>query len=231
MNRIYEINDKYFNKIDSQDKAYFLGLLFADGCNGIYKSRNTKYRRLSIGLKLEDRYLLDLFKYYIKSNQKLILHNVYNKKYDKEYKVICLNIHNKNICEDLEKLGMTPRKSLTLEFPTSINDKELMWHFIRGYFDGDGCITINRYLENRYRGAITICGSLPFCEELKRIIISEIKVKCSIIKTGKIYTLNIHSNHGITSFMNKLYHNSGSELFMKRKYNKFCEFIEKTNRS
>ncbi len=43
------------------------------------------------------------------------------------------------MCNDLIGHGATIRKSLTLTFPTHLDEK-LIKHFLRGYFDGDGCI-------------------------------------------------------------------------------------------
>lgn len=45
--RKYDINQYYFDKIDCEEKAYFLGFLYADGCNHI---NNTK---ISMFLKEE----------------------------------------------------------------------------------------------------------------------------------------------------------------------------------
>ena len=56
-NRIYFCDDNYFEKIDSKDKAYFLGLLMADG----NKYKNT----VRIELQEKDKSILELFKKYI----------------------------------------------------------------------------------------------------------------------------------------------------------------------
>lgn len=61
----------------------------------------------------------------------------------KEYSRI--QISSKTLTADLLKLGCTPRKSLTLKFPNDgiFKSNDLIRHFIRGYFDGDGSVFIS----------------------------------------------------------------------------------------
>jgi hypothetical protein len=125
MKRINNFNDDYFETIDTEDKAYFLGLLFADG--NIYTARN----RVQITLANEDAYILQAFAIAIGYTGKMYIDR---EKYSK------LILPSKKMCEDLTKLGCTPNKSLTLQFPTKVSDK-LMHHFIRGCFDGDGHVS------------------------------------------------------------------------------------------
>ena len=58
-----------------------------------------------------------------------------------------MSIRNDRLYEDLRKFGLKRRKSLTLKFSTHIKDQHLS-HFIRGYFDGDGCIS--RYIDKTF---------------------------------------------------------------------------------
>jgi hypothetical protein len=125
MKRVNNFNDDYFETIDTEDKAYFLGLLFADG--NIYAARN----RVQLTLANEDAYILQAFATAIGYTGKMYIDR---EKYSK------LILPSKKMCEDLIKLGCTPNKSLTLQFPTEVSDK-LMHHFIRGCFDGDGSVS------------------------------------------------------------------------------------------
>lgn len=125
MKRVYNFNDDYFETIDTEDKAYFLGLLFADG--NVYTARN----RVQITLANEDIYILNAFANCIKYTGKLYIDR---EKYSK------LILPSSKMCTDLTKLGCTPNKSLTLQFPTEV-PSHLMHHFIRGCFDGDGHVS------------------------------------------------------------------------------------------
>lgn len=125
MIRVNNFNDDYFETIDTEDKAYFLGLLFADG--NVYTARY----RVQITLANEDAYILKAFANCIGYTGKMYIDR---EKYSK------LILPSKKMCADLTRLGCTPNKSLTLQFPTEVPE-ELMHHFIRGCFDGDGHVS------------------------------------------------------------------------------------------
>ena len=71
------------------------------------------------------------------------------------------NISNKHLWNSLNTLGCTPRKSLTLQFPdiNIFSSPELVKHFIRGYFDGDGCLS---YYKDSLKPAISLLGTPEF---------------------------------------------------------------------
>jgi DNA-binding transcriptional regulator WhiA len=118
------INSFIFNKIDTEEKAYWLGFIFADG----YVSSETKFE-LSLGLK--DLEHLEKFKTFLNYKGKIYI----------DYKVgrCRLMFQDSQIVKDLKIIGCINNKSLVLEFP--ILDEILQNHFIRGYFDGDGYIS------------------------------------------------------------------------------------------
>lgn len=129
----YEIDDTFFEKVDNEEKAYWLGWMYADGC--VYENKKGCYFHLTLHNK--DKYILENFKKSLKTNRPI--HHQSKKNHDG------LFVWNKKMYNDLVRLGCTRRKSLTLEFPKNdIVPKHLIRHFIRGYFDGDGCATFNR---------------------------------------------------------------------------------------
>jgi len=148
-------NQDYFKVIDTEDKAYFLGLLYADG--NVYMKRN----RVQITLANEDSYMLDKFSEVTESTAKL-----YNDR-GKYSKVI---LESKILCEDIIKLGCFPNKSLTLQFPTEEQvPNHLLHHFIRGYFDGDGHVSLHKKLVNPYY-YINLTSSEEFIVKLKDVL-------------------------------------------------------------
>jgi DNA-binding transcriptional regulator WhiA len=118
------INSSIFDVIDNEDKAYWLGFLYADG----YVSDKN---HVELTLKLSDEKHIQKFKEFLSFEGKI---------YKDKYRVrICFK--DINIGQKLKMLGCTPRKSLTLTFPNSNQvPSNLINHFIRGYFDGDGSI-------------------------------------------------------------------------------------------
>lgn len=204
----FTINDKYFNRIDSEDKAYFLGFLFADGCN----FKDKKGTAVMLKLHKEDKYILDVFCKYIETNKPLTKIESANQ--------YMLRINNKNISYSLEKLGMVPRKSLVLKFP-EINEK-LLWHFIRGYFDGDGYIGIFKRSDHGTKGLkISLCGSEIFCNELKKIFDEKLHIKSYVRFHGGIYNIDIKSNLSSKKFLEKIYDKSKKDLRLVRKFELF----------
>lgn len=119
-----------FRSIDTEEKAYWLGFIAADGCVSYDPSR--AHYNLEIGLAVKDREHLEKAKKFFKHTKEIT--------YRESTNSCRLTMCNKEMCEDLIKLGITPRKSLTLKFPESL-DPPLIRHFIRGYFDGDGSIS------------------------------------------------------------------------------------------
>lgn len=128
-----KIDDEgYFDNIDSEEKAYFLGWIMADGNVSIY---NNQYS-LKIHVSLKDKDIVDKFLKSIKSANKTKI------KYGDHpsYYVSLTSIH---MCKALIGYGVCPRKSGFEKFPENI-PINLYNHFIRGVFDGDGITDISR---------------------------------------------------------------------------------------
>ena len=142
LNNIYNVNHQYFKEINSKDKAYWLGWLAADGC--VYCRKSTTYMiKLCLGIK--DKEILKLF------NQSLN----YNKPVAITPKTATVEIISKEMFNDLSKYNIIPRKSGVYRMPKIRQD--LMHHFIRGYFDGDG--SISKSIKETPSGySVSICG-------------------------------------------------------------------------
>ncbi len=203
MKRVNNFNDDYFEKIDTEDKAYFLGLLFADG--NVYLKRY----RVQITLANEDAYILTKFAECINYSGKLYSdRGLYSK----------LILPSKKMCEDLILLGCTANKSLTLKFPDKV-PSELLHHFIRGYFDGDGHISKHKKLIKPYY-YINITSTEEFI-----IILKDIFAKNNI-DVGKSYKryknkeISAHTiyvkNKSAKQFVDYVYKNA--TIFLNRKH-------------
>lgn len=202
------INNNYFNKINSVDRAYFLGFLYADG--NLRKNRPT----IQFGLWDKDKYILEIFKEYLETNYKLY----------KDKNSFRLIITDDTMYNDLIKLGCMPKKSKILKFPTYDQvPKKYMSHFIRGYFDGDGSVSIKK---GRSKSHVSFCGQ----EDFLNAIIDEMNTIISI-KKNKFYprykdqidssgSLYIHSQKDNVSFYNYIYKDCGN-CFLTRKFEKF----------
>jgi hypothetical protein len=205
----YFINDKYFDIIDSYEKAYFLGFIAADGCIHI---RPKKSYRLIIKLQAKDVEILKYIKHALSYNGP-IRHQT--KPFNgKMYDQVVLEIGNKYLIQSLVNLGITPRKSHTLLYP--FIDESYNSSFIRGIFDGDGCLSVSM-CNNNPSYTVTIAGSENIIDKINEF--SPIKGSKSF-RDG-IYLFRIYGNLHIIKFMNWLYGIEGFKL--NRKYNKYLE--------
>lgn len=219
--RKYKINENFFDKIDNQDKAYILGFLYADGCN--CKPKQT----VSMSLQEDDFDILEKIR--ICMNEHPLEYIDYSNKHDfgytykNQYRML---IFNKHICDSLDNIGMTPSKSLTLEFPSI--DKELYRHFIRGYFDGDGSVYQYFVNENNKPVTLTITSTLSFLEQIKQIISDELNIYAGIYDASnhngvtKVFSMSTEASH---KFLDWIY--LDANLYMQRKYNRYINYFYK----
>ena len=193
----YYINQYYFDKIDSEDKAYFLGLLYADGYN------NTDGFKFS--LEMIDRDVLEKFKFYLNTNYPIKKSKV-TKSGNQCYR---LRVYNKYMSEALSLKGMTNKKTFTLTFPEWLN-RNYYKDFIRGYFDGDGSIFTRGY-------STSLCGNHQFCLKVMEIINSELQKEIfNLYKKSNIYELRTTKKEYSKMFLDYLY--KDSKVYLDRKY-------------
>lgn len=219
LKRIYPIDDTFFDIIDTEEKAYFLGLLYADGYNK--EDRGA----VSIELQEEDTEILDKFIIALKYIGKTVYLNDRTKEKPTTKKTSILHIGCKKISQALVRLGCHQRKSLTLKFPTSDQVPEhLLRHFIRGYFDGDGSISTGFVKgTTSLRLHCNITSTKDFCNDLSKIINREVKVNSIVNKCGTSNTItsrvDVNGAQQIFKMIKWMYEDS--TIFLQRKYNKY----------
>ena len=214
--RQYGLNENYFDYIDTQNKAYILGFLYADGCNCSKKST------ISMSLEEGDKEILEKIRIEVGSEKELEFLDYSNKHdfgytYKNQYRLLLFSAH---MCKTLEKHGMTPNKSLTLSFPDI--SENLLPHFIRGIFDGDG--SIYKHKDNGY--TLTITSTNDFCMSLKNIVEEKLNIHCSIYDAqnhnGITKVFTISGRIQTKKFLDWIY--IDAELFLKRKYNRYVQY-------
>ena len=149
-----ELKEHFFENIDSEEKAYFLGLLISDG--NVFKDETGRQASISIVLDLKDEYMLLKFKEALGTNTN-IGHDGRG----------CgqMAVRSDIMAKDLEKYGVTPRKTLTTFLPKV--DEKYMHHLIRGIFDGDGSIrAVQTDTKNRFAHYIAFCGTHQLMEQI-----------------------------------------------------------------
>lgn len=201
-------NENYFSTIDTDDKAYFLGYLMADGC--VCKDIN----RVDFGIHKKDIAILQVFKKCLRSINNIRQHA----------DVAIMNHTSKKLVSDLISHGCTERKSLTLQFPTTV-PQEYLWAFIRGYFDGDGCATSHMPSTNKNRIRINFIGTKDFLTDLQKVFKTNYKL-CPTGTYKRNFRLEITSKATIEYIVSNMYKNATVKL--ERKYNICKPYIQET---
>lgn len=203
--RKIEKDHTIFSNIDSEIKAYLLGFFVADGC--IYDKN-----RFGLCIAEQDLYIINLFKNTIAPDSFVKITN--NTKGAKNrQRQLFLRISSEEIVKDLSKYGIVERKTFKpIDLPNLTED--LKWHFIRGYFDGDGHLGI-RDIKGYKTCRIGLAnGDKKILEDIQKFTG---KGKLSYRKN--CWRLDIENIVDCKDFLDKMYNNSNYSL--PRKYNKF----------
>lgn len=191
-------NHTVFSEINTEEKAYWLGFLFADG------SVSKKDNIIELSLKSSDINHLIKFKAFIGAENKI-----------SQDKIRCRYLFSsKQMKIDLIKLGCTPNKSLTLKFPKI--KKDLLRHFIRGYFDGDGCITYRRT-----KSTLSIVTSFLGTKDVLTNIMSELDINKILYPKVKICYFLMHKKDSRIC-LNYMY--KDCLIYLDRKYHRYQVF-------
>lgn len=220
----YTFNERYFEELDSANKAYWLGFIYADGY--ILSKRNQSNRVLGIALNIKDKKHLKKFNDCLESNVKIKSY-IESSGFGKGSQYCRILYASQKLTDDLMKHGVYEHKSCILSKP-DIPEKYIK-DFIRGYFDGDGSIWKQ---DNATQFNISIVGT----DELLMFIQNHL-MKNGII--SRYYHLNKRKENQIVSnfkfggnnlaykFLQYLYENS--EIYLDRKMELYLELKNKIN--
>jgi hypothetical protein len=223
--RIYGIDETFFERIDSHDKAKVLGFIYADGCVSM-KSPTSGV--LQVILHPKDADYLEWLRCTMK-NERPLRYVGYMDGDKMRDRVECTASHPK-IITDIKALGVIERKSLTVGFPTEQQvPSEYMGAFICGVFEGDGCI----HLRGNRGGPtmiaqISIMGSTAFIEGLAALLEGKHGMKTTTHlrptkQTLPIATLRIYRVQDVMRLYDLMYDNPAS-FRMGRKHDRFAAF-------
>lgn len=187
--RRYWVNDNFFDE-QNECSMYWLGFIAADGCVKPYDNA------ITIQLSIKDTEHL----------QKL--HKIIGGSFKEYGNRACLNIVSKKLIYKLSEYGIGQAKSLTIQFPDKI--KNLINHFIRGYFDGDGSVYLNKEVLG-----YSILGTEHFLKGINNILPNPTTVRKR--KDCKIFVTNMHGHKAIENL--KWIKQNGT-VFLERKWEK-----------
>ena len=216
-----------FSKIETELQAYLLGFYAADG------NINEKRKTLRIHLQKQDSELVYLYKDIISPDARTFTVDEHkttgrNGKEITAHESFGVDITSAKICNDLVKLGIGYNKSYSdLHIPEM--SEELIRHFIRGYFDGDGCITVwlsqEKGKSDRVRGKFDVCSKSASIlnEFIKFFATHDIKINLNYLKRDDMYRMSTSSKKELEKIYNILY--KDSNFYLSRKFNKFHHYV------
>lgn len=217
----YHQNDNYFSSIDTEEKAYWLGFIIADGCITDHNGLD-----LTIVQSISSKHHLEKFTKAIESNRCIEEYSTTLSETAKTYPMCRITIRSKKICEDLISLGVTPRKSMMEKFPSI--KKEFTPHLIRGIFDGDGSFSCGtRMRRNEPYASFNIVGSYELLSGISSLVSEAIGIKMNVLKKQNIYVIRT-TNHRASRVMDWMYHNA--TVYLERKKAKQQEWLSLWNR-
>lgn len=205
--RKYKFNERFFEKVNSESVAYWLGFLGADG--NVYKN--------SIQVSLSSKDVEHLYKFMgsIGTDSPPV--------YRPDNDTYQLRVHSKAMVLDLLSLGIFPRKSLSyvpIKFELLGDFSSDYW---RGMVDGDGWIIKN----SQSQMVIGICGTLETCIEFRNFL-NSMGINTRAVPNIKAdgvnnFSFSVGGNVIVPKICKLLY--GSCNIYLERKYKKAMEFI------
>lgn len=208
--------ENYFENIDNQNKAYFIGLIISDGNIFKYKDNSGRQSSISITLQDNDKYMLEIFKNEVHSSTKVMSDG---------RGAYTIAIRSDKMASDLNRLHISETKSFNTKFPFNI-DKSMYHHVIRGILDGDGSVQAKQTnIRNRYKHSIGFCGTKTLMEDIRFVLTSVLNVTNVSVYSYKQRSLSMVTWASVND-IEKIYHYlyDGAILYLTRKKDK-CEDI------
>ena len=215
-NNLYSVNSSFFEKIDTEEKAYIIGFIAADG------HVDEKHYKLNITLKDSDYKLLEKIREVMHSTHPIkrgiIKENPYKKSDNKILKQCSLTINGKQLITPLINMGLSGKKAYTLDSTlVEYIPESLMRHFLRGYFDGDGNVSWGKKYSSGYKYIVQVVGNEDF---LLGSFQKYFPSNCSLYKdklSKQCYTWKVACKMEVMKFLTYIY--GDATIYLHRKYN------------
>ncbi|MDP1625190.1 MAG: LAGLIDADG family homing endonuclease [bacterium] len=215
----HTVNEVFFRDWNPR-MAYTLGYIFADGCLEYYPRFRQKY----VSIASTDKDTLERLRDWMDSK-----HRISSRKspHANGAQIFVLRIGNARLYDSLTLRGLYPRKSLTVPFPQV--PKDILHHFVRGYFDGDGCVALEKVIRKsgairpRKLNVIFTSGSETFLHNLALALerFSCVKPQ-NIIRAWTAFQLR-YSTTDSEALFRFMYSDATDDEYLKRKHAIFIE--------
>ena len=208
----YHYDENYFENITVSNQAYIIGYITGDGTI----VNRDKSKRMVLSLAEEDKQLLYDIADELNMNEAVKFRK---KNADNEQNKYTLVINSTKMCNDLEKYGVTSRKTGSEKWHDFHNVK-LQWAYLRGFFDADGHIRV--YKRNGYQKArLGFTGNREMLLDIltffkQQGFAKNVNVICEKQGCSDLYLSSIKE---IKEISTKLY--KDGDIKLNRKYEKF----------
>ena len=202
----------YFDNIDTEEKAYTLGFIYADGHVGD--------KEVKIAIKSSDINILNKIKSSMNGDFNISIST--NSNNFGVCEVARLSFSNSHTIQKLREIGIKSNKTTDCDFPNL--DNSLIKHFIRGYMDGDGSFSRYRSCDGYIRYSFSFVGTKSFLEVLQAKIMENgfnvfIESSKRFNTTNCCYSIRGSGKKNTISFLDWIY--SDSNIYLDRKYDKY----------
>ncbi|AKM83049.1 hypothetical protein A2422_04385 [Candidatus Woesebacteria bacterium RIFOXYC1_FULL_31_51] len=213
----YKINQKFFTKW-SEPMAYILGFITADG--NICRTGNSHM----IQIACDDKDIIEKIKIELSCDTPIQIRSRLNGKSSYQ-----LRFSDKHIYQNLIKLGITPRKSLTIKPPIKI-PHVFINDYIRGFFDGDGSVWISKRTRQERLVSVFYTASIKMIKFIFEIIKNNFplftgKIQRILTPKKNRFYYSITLGHRDSLLLYK-YMYKGSKIFSNRKHNIFKKIYD-----
>lgn len=218
----YSVNEDFFKEWTPK-MAYVLGYLYADGSLEDASYLRGKYVRVS---SIERENIAEIKKL-LKSEHTIVEIKPTTKNRKIRY---LLRIGSHTLYNDLTNIGLYPNKSLTVKFPYV--PQKFLSHYVRGYFDGDGCVMIQKAKGKRKKiiikklNVVFTCGSKIFLEKLAKKLHDILNIHQLNVYNGHKSFMLSYSTKDSVKFFKFIYNDVGEDFFIKRKFKVFYKYFK-----
>lgn len=221
-NRKYNCNHDFFDEINTEEKAYWLGFLYADG----YVSSAGDYNegRLGLSLGIKDYNHLEKFSKSFSSEYPIKTYKTGEAAYvpGREYCRVCLS--SKKLYEAAIRHGVFEHKTSIVKPPDI--EKRFNPSFIRGYFDGDGCHT-NYLHQGRRTDSIKIVGTRELLEWIESDVQENTDIERGHYFKRKpeqtVFSLEFSAIKKSFLFLDYIYNDAS--IYLNRKYESYIDLL------
>lgn len=193
--------DETFFTTQSRGAAWVLGWLVTDGF--------ISERYVKLDLQKQDIDVLVKVKNLLKFEG-----NIYESKVANGMKV-----YSVALVESLVSLGV-PLKDKTFSCPFPKVNEARIWDFMRGAFEGDGCIRVSKGCLS-----VNICGAAAGLMQGVEAVLHGAGISTRIEQRGNLKVLTAASQTDSLRWLLFMYENTDASIRMDRKFNKFVDFI------